>query len=164
VGCVTTLRSDNNPNGIEQRGTTLHPQWEVLTPPHQPSDTCKAVAFVRKQLMQSITIKTQPDHPLSNLNSLVFDVVEDEQILLQIINVYHKCPKSGHNLQYLFNHNLNELVPTLIMGNFNTHTVHWSLSGHASSAWADDFTDWLDINNLSICNPPGEAMWKSLNK
>jgi hypothetical protein len=66
----------------------------------------------------------------------------------------------GHKLHHLLNHDLDKLIPTLIIGDFNTHTIWWSLSECALSAWADDFTEWLDTNNLSILNLPGIPTWQ----
>jgi hypothetical protein len=51
VGRVAVLHLDDNPDGIDQIGATAHPEWEALLPRHDPDDTCKAIAFVRKPLM-----------------------------------------------------------------------------------------------------------------
>ena len=106
-------------------------------------------------------IKTQPTHPLADPNTLIFNIAEEEdEILMRIINVYHEKPALGHNLQHLFDHDLDELTPTLLVGDFNTHALWWSLPGKAPSVWASDFTTWLDTHNLTIHNPPNQPTWQ----
>ena len=77
-----------------------------------------------------------------------------------MVNIYHEHPKMGHKLHHLLNHDLDKLIPTLIIGDFNTHAIWWFLSGRAPSAWADDFTEWLNTNNLLILNPPDVPTWQ----
>lgn len=83
----------------------------------------------------------------------MLDVYEGDSILTRLINVYHEVVNHRHTLQRLFDHDLDELTPTLVVGDFNTHSHRWSLPGHEPSSWAGRFDEWLDANGLSLLNP-----------
>ncbi len=91
-------------------------------------------------------------HPLTNLNSLVLNIMEDDlmqlcpdtccslykvrytpsssymhigmpMITLHIINTYHTVLKCSYGLKYLLDHDLDETTPTLLIGDFNIYTL-----------------------------------------
>jgi hypothetical protein len=50
-------------------------------------------------------------------------------------------------------HDLDNLTPTVVMGNFNTHSPQWSLAGQPASSWGQDLTEWFDLQGLTCLNP-----------
>ena len=71
-----------------------------------------------------------------------------------IINVYHQCPtRGGHALSNLLLHKLNDQIPTLLIGDFNTHSPLWSTPDRTPDSWATTFTNWLETNGLHCLNP-----------
>ena len=91
----------------------------------------------------------------------MLDVYEGDSILTRLINVYHEVVDHRHTLQRLFDHDLDELTPTLVVGDFNTHSHRWSLPGHKPSSWVGQFDEWLDANSLSLLNPLHVPTWRS---
>jgi len=91
----------------------------------------------------------------------VLDVYEGDSVLTRLINVYHEVVDDRHTLQCLFDHDLDELTPTLVVGDFNTHSHRWSLPGHEPSSWVGRFDEWLDANGLSLLNPLHVPTWRS---
>jgi hypothetical protein len=160
-GTVATLRSDTDPTSKAQLGPTINPAWDVHLPKLAPGEACKALAYTRRSLLQSHVVHNDVTHPLANTCSLVLDIKDDNDTILKVVNTYHSQPATGHNLQYLLQHELDPLTPTLLIGDFNTHSPRWSLPDHTPSPWAHDFENWLDDNGLADINPPGIPTWHS---
>ncbi len=85
--------------------------------------------------------------------------MEGQEILLWIINIYHAINKHHHSLQHLFDHCLDDLTPTLLIRDFNTHSPRWSMPGKHPDPWADAFGDWMDENRLTLQNPDFTPTW-----
>jgi len=60
---------------------------------------------------------------------------EDNQIIARLVNMYYAIPSIGHGLQYLFNYNSNNLIPTTIIGNLNAYSTLWSVEEKTPSPW-----------------------------
>jgi hypothetical protein len=119
---IATLRSDTDPTGVSQLGVAMHPEWDAHLPKHRNGQICKAVAYSKKSLVRSHIIENVLDHPLANPNSIILDVREDNDIIARLINTYHAVPPNGHGLQYLLDHDLDDQIPTVIIGDLNTHS------------------------------------------
>src|SRR6266851_9823971 len=136
----------------------------MYLPQLMATDTCKAMAYVRKDLVDNCTVVHCPNHPLATPLSIILDIFEDPAIddmpSLQVVNVYHP-PAHNHSLGYLFHYHIDDMTPTLLIGNFNTHTPRWSMAGKTPSQWASAFLDWTDDNGLHCLNEPGAPMWFS---
>jgi hypothetical protein len=158
---VATLRSDTDPTSISQLGVAMHPEWDAHLPKHRNGDTCKAIAYTKKGLQRLHIIDNILNHPLANPNSIIIDVKEDNQVIARLINTYHAVPPTGHNLQYLFDYDAEDLIPTIIVGDFNTHLTLWSMKGKTPSAWARVFEDWLERTDFLVMNPHREPTWRS---
>jgi endonuclease/exonuclease/phosphatase family metal-dependent hydrolase len=132
---VATLRSDTDPTGTAQTGAPLNNMWETLTPNLPPDTTCKAIGYARKALARSGVIRNNTGHPLSMPNSLVVEIDLQDDTKITVINTYHAVPsRGGHDLHYLLRHEIDELTPTVLIGDFNTHAHRWSLPGRAPSS------------------------------
>jgi len=129
-----------------------------------PADTCKAMAYICKSLINNHTIVHCPNHPLTAPHSVVLDIFKDPTLddmpSLQVINVYHPLA-TNHSLGYLFHHHINNSTPILLIGDFNTHSPCWSVKGKMPSRWASALTDWMDDNGIHCLNEPGVPTWFS---
>jgi len=54
---------------------------------------------------------------------------------------------------------MDDSTPTLLIGDFNTHSRRWSLPDKKESSWAPRLLDWLNTNLLSLLNPPRIPTW-----
>ena len=160
---VATLRSDSEPNGEEQFGFPANNKWITLAPTHSNNDRPKVCAYVnRKTINQTHIVNHIPPAPLTSPTTMVIDILSptNRNTDLRIINVYHDKPPSGHTLAHLFAYATDDDTPTIIMGDFNTHSPRWSLPHSTSSAWAPAFHEWMDANGLEILNPVNQATWE----
>jgi hypothetical protein len=83
----------------------------------------------------------------------------DNHVALRLYNICHKVPKCGHGLRTVLTHDLDDLTPTAVMGDFNTYSPRWSLGGQPASSWARDLTDWFDAQGLTCLNPQDTPTW-----
>ena len=156
-GRINVSRADNDPDGVEVRGTTSNNMWDCFLPPFLPHETCKVAIYVRTGLAQRAFIRCRDDI-LSSLSCLVLDIsFRDDTI--RLVNIYHHVPPTGHGLAQILSLDLDPVVPTLVAGDFNTHGPAWSLPGATTSAWAQALDDWFENNELSLCNPLGVPTW-----
>ena len=109
-GTVMTQRLDTDPDGIQQLGPPIHGKWDVHIPKHEAGTKCKVVVYMKKRLTP--LIETNLRLLYANHSTLILDL-RDDAVLLRIVNIYHDAPKTGHNLQHLFQAQLDELTPTL---------------------------------------------------
>ena len=126
-----------------------------------PSSICVA-AYIKTDFAHTFVITNVLSHPISTPESMMLDI-SFEQELLCIINIYHRTPtdRDGHNLLHLLSSSLDPLVPTLLLGNFNTRSHIWSLPSATISPWAAELVDWFDNQGLELLNPPRSATWRS---
>ena len=111
---------------------------------------------------QTFIVNRIPPFPLLSPNSMVFDILSPtncNNIDLRVVNVYHNKPESGHTLHHIFSHELDANIPTLFLGDFNTHSPRWSFPHSSTSSWAHTFHDWMDDNGLETLNPVNEHTW-----
>ena len=163
-GTVATLRSDTDPDGTPQPGFPSNNKWLTFSPPY-PSDVRPKVCIYANRLTidQTLVINHIPPAPLLSPNSMVIDLLSPtnrDTVQLRIINVYHDKPASGHALAHLFSHTLEDIVPTILLGDFNTHSPRWSLPHSTHSSWAPAFHEWMDNNGLETLNPVNEHTWQ----
>jgi endonuclease/exonuclease/phosphatase family metal-dependent hydrolase len=162
---VATLHSNTDPLGTAQTGAPLNNMWETLTPKLPPDATCKAIGYAHKALAQSGVIQNNTGHPLSTPNSLVIEIDLQDGTKITVINTYHAVPTwGGHDLHYLLQYEINELTPTVLIGDFNTHAHRWSLPGQAPSSWGVELKKWLNQNGLQVMNPDGVPTWVGLRE
>jgi hypothetical protein len=159
---VATLRSDTDPDGISQSGFPANNKWTTLSPPHPIDVQPKVCIYTNNQTInQTLVVNHIPPAPLISPNSMVIDILSPtnrNKIDLRLVNIYHDKPSSGHALTHLFSHSLDD-IPTLFLGDFNTHSPRWSFPHSTTSPWAHSFHDWMDDNGLETLNPTNTHTW-----
>ena len=136
--------------------------WECYLPAFtDPSDVCVAI-YVKIKFSCTFAITNVLSHSLCTPESMILDISFDQE-LLRIVNIYHCTPaaRDGHNLLHLFLSTLDPLIPTLLMGDLNTHSHIWSLPTATISPWATDLVNWFDDQGFELLNPPRIATWRS---
>jgi len=161
IGTVRTARSDSDPMGTAVFGATNNNMWECFLPSFTDPDSVRVAVYVRHDLARTFSIVNHTSHPLSTVNSMVLDFTFEEEVLC-IINIYHRThDQPHHNLLHLLSNELDPLIPTLLTGDFNTHSPVWSFLYSTVSPWASDLVDWFDDQGLELLNPPCVATWDS---
>ena len=162
IGTVTTARSDTDPLGSAIPGATNNNMWDCFLPNFTDPDSVRVAAYVHYDIARTFTIHNDTSHPLSSLESMILTFSFEEEVL-RILNVYHRVPNEPrtHNLLHLFSHDLDPTIPTLVFGDFNTHSHIWSFPYSTISPWASELVDWFDNQGLELLNPPRVATWES---
>ena len=73
----------------------------------------------------------------------------------RIINIYHDTC-DNMSLQALLDLDIEATTPTLVIGNFNTHSPNRSPPNILRSYWAGRLEEWASTNLLTLANNPGE--------
>jgi hypothetical protein len=74
-------------------------------------------------------------HSLSNPNMLILDIKDDDETLICIINIYYAVlPAGGHTLHHLLKHKLCKNTLTVLVGDFYSHSLHWSIPDRTPSS------------------------------
>ena len=63
-------------------------------------------------------------------------------------------------MQALLALDIDATIPTLVIGDFNTHSRTWSPAGIPRSLWAERVEEWVTVNLLTLANNPGEITRK----
>jgi len=161
IRTVQTSQSDSDPLGTSIPGTTNNNRWECYLPSFTDPNSVRIAIYVKFNLAHTFSIVNHITHPISSPESMVLDFVFEDE-LLHIVNIYHHKPDDNHhNLYHLLSSTLDPLIPTLLLGDFNTHSHIWSFPYSTVSPWASELVDWFDNQGLELLNPPSVAMWNS---
>jgi hypothetical protein len=110
---------------------------------------------------QAITPQTEPPftvvprldlaaHPCLQILDVVFD-----NATWCVINFYHDV-RDNSCLWALTNLDIDAVIPTLVIGNFNAHSLSWSPLDIPRSRWSNQIEEWAATNLLILANNPGE--------
>jgi retrotransposon-encoded endonuclease len=88
----------------------------------------------------------------------ILDVILDDKQWC-IINFYHNI-QDNLSLQALLALKIDATTPTMVIGNFNTHSPTWSPPDTPHLHWAGCIEEWAVSNLLTLANNPGEIMCK----
>ena len=159
---IGTARKDNARHGTDVLGGAASPAWEIHYPGLTEGQRPKVMAYSRKQMRANkdtthFSIVPRLDvctHPTIQVLDLIF---ENEQ--WRVINFYHDI-RDNTCLQKLLEIDINAVIPTLIIGDFNTHSQVWSPPDISRSQWAGRLEEWAAANLLTLANNPGEITRK----
>ena len=143
-GRLVPKKSDDNPDGIEVKGTCSHPRWRTILPITSTSDPLPHIAiFLWSDLTDTLTYSVLP--AVNSYSCLGICLDTDTPIF--IFNYYHHVIDKRPNLCHLLSLTLPD-GPLILCGDFNTHSPLWSLLDLPTSPWAPTLENWLDTNNL----------------
>jgi hypothetical protein len=156
---IGTARKDEARQGVDVLGGVASPGWEILYPSIPKDHRPKVMAYARKrapntQLEPPFTVVPRLDvstHPCVQVLDIVFDTTT-----WRIINFYHDI-RDASSLRALTSLDIDELTPTLVVGDFNTHADAWSPPDVPRSRWANQIEEWAARNLLVLANNPGEV-------
>ena len=156
---IGTVRKDSAHQGVDVLGRVANPTWELIYPGTTEGQRPKVMTYVCKPSPQAhktphFTAVPRLDlglHPTLQVIDVVFD---NEK--WQVINFYHDI-RDHTSLQALLTLDIDALTPTLVVGDFNTHSRSWSPPDTPCSHWATQLEEWAAVNLLSLANNPGEV-------
>jgi len=157
-GHLIPLCSDSDPDGEVVHRFAAHPGWETFVPKHQKGDMCKVVTYVRQSLVLSrdVHIVSLTNHLAASPSSQLLEVSISGNVFL-LVNIYHHVVNHQPSLGHLLCAPLDDMLPTYVVGDFNTHSSTWSFPGATVSSWASPLEDWFEDSALTLVNPTGLA-------
>ncbi len=155
---IGTIRKDDARDGATVFGGVNSPGWELHYPAINENKKAKVLAYTRKRSWESIdspalfTATSRLDL-CAHLCVMILDLTFDETTW-RIINFYNDT--NDHSaLEALLTLDLDPIIPTLVTGDFNTHSRTWSPDGIPPSPWAERVEEWAVGNLLMLANEPG---------
>jgi endonuclease/exonuclease/phosphatase family metal-dependent hydrolase len=152
---IGVSRSDTSHEGVEVRGFVNHNMWDTFAPTVASDSTPKVVAYAQASIRGECTITNELQHPAADhCCQVLLLTVGEEQV--RIVNFYHHVEVNRPRLHRLTASSFDNTIPTILMGDFNTHSHSWSCSDIlATSTWADGLEDWLEHQTFSLLSPAG---------
>ena len=155
---IGTTRKDDARDGAAVLGGVNSPGWELHYPATTENKQAKVMAYTRKRSWEGVdspaffTATSRLDlcaHPCVMILDLTFD-----ETTWRIINFYNDV-NDRSALEALLTLDLDPIIPTLVTGDFNTHSRTWSPDGISPSPRAERVEEWAVGNLLLLANEPG---------
>jgi hypothetical protein len=155
---IGTARKDTARDGVDVLGGVASPGWEVHYPAVPEGGQAKVMAYTRKRsweytnspsLFATTTRRDLCAHPCI----MIVDISFDDRTW-RIVNFYNDV-RDQSALDTLLALDLDPIIPTLVVGDFNTHSRSWSPPGNTPSLWAGRLEEWVIGNLLVLANEPG---------
>jgi Endonuclease-reverse transcriptase len=159
-GKIHTDRSNSNPSGTPIYGGVFNDLWHCIHPTTIGNTPFKTALYLKSSLLDTLSVIHREHNPLSSASSMVIDLTLSPLDTLCIVNIYHDVPDRGHGLHHLFCSSLDPSIPTLVVGDFNTHSPLWSLPTTRPSPWGTDLETWFADNQLLCLNPEQVITWQ----
>jgi hypothetical protein len=151
---IGTTHSDTNPEGVDSLGRVANPKWDSLYPKTNCSERCKVMAY---HCITSMHFNVTNCLDLSSCHHILTLDIHLRLSSFWAINVYHNSDFCM-SLTNILNIKMDPQTPTIIGGDFNTHSWMWSPPNIRPSPWADKLEDWAVSQNLALTSPPGVLM------
>src|SRR5258707_15459531 len=140
---IGTARNDSACQGVDVLGGVASPGWEIIYAVILKGLRPKVMTYARRQATNSPLeppFTAIPHHDISSHPCLqVLDIIFDDETW-QVINFYHDTwdPTSLRALTTL---DIDATIPTLVVGDFNTHSPTWSPPDIPKSRRADQIEE-----------------------
>jgi endonuclease/exonuclease/phosphatase family metal-dependent hydrolase len=148
---ISTARSDTDPEGVDILGGVANPKWDCIYPKITHGERCKVMAYRR---ISSTHFNVTNHLDLTSRHHILTLDIHLGSSAFQAINVYHDTKHQG-SLENILGIETDPQIPTIIGGDFNTHSQSWSPPGIRPSSWADKVENWAVSQNLALTSPPG---------
>ena len=157
---ISTARSNKDKEGVDVLGAAANPRWDMVYPAtRRPDERVKVVTYVRltetdagrRRTRISATCRSDLcAHPCVQL----LDIQTGKE-KWRAINFYNDV-KDPTALDTLTSLDLDPTVPTILVGDFNTHSPSWSTPGWHKSQQADRLEMWLASQTFNLLSEPGK--------
>jgi hypothetical protein len=115
---IGILCSDTDPEGVDLLGGVANPKWDCIYPKPNHSERCKAMAYC---CLSSTHFNITNHLDLLACHHILSLDVHLRSSSFQAINIYHDTKHHG-SLDNILNIEMDLQIPTIISGDFNTHS------------------------------------------
>jgi hypothetical protein len=119
---IGTTCLDTNPEGVDNLGRVANPKWDCLYPKTNHGERCKVMAY---HCITSTHFNVTSHLDLSSCHHILTLDIHLRSSSFQAINVYHDSNFCA-SLTNILNIKTDPQTPTIIGGDFNTHSQTWS--------------------------------------
>jgi hypothetical protein len=135
---ISTTRLDTNPEGVDNLGGVANPKWDCLYPKTNCSERYKVMAYC---CITSMHFNVTNHLDLSSCHHILTLDLHLGSSSFQAMNIYHDTDFCT-SLANILNIETDPQTPTIIGGDFNTHSRMWSPPNIQPSLWVDNLEDW----------------------
>src|SRR6202453_105861 len=155
---VGTARCDTEIQGKDVFGGAANPKWDLAYPFFSSDQRAKVMTYTRihdrdhpfrKNYCRRLVRNDMIAHP----SILVTDILVD-QLTWRTINFYNDVDNPSA-LKGLMEMDLDSMIPTLLVGDFNLHSHTWSPLDWMPSHAADQVEEWLATQTFTLLSLPG---------
>ncbi len=153
-GCIGTTHSDNDPDGVPTLGLTSGADlWNPFLPKLSDGEVPKVALYVKRAVTAHACVLNDTTHPAAWATCLILTVQSGDD-MLQVMNYYHQMDDHRPTVSLLTSHSFDALTPTILVGDFNTHSPTWSMPDKLASRWAEGLEDWLKEQSFTLLSQP----------
>lgn len=134
--------------------STAHSNFTQILLNHLPNKKPRTIAYISKTFKPLVSLSREL--PIDTDIQFI-DISEGEETM-QIINIYNQKDQGDHAKRTFQRHlyGRNTSSNTIVMGDFNSHHLWWNPAIDTPNQEADELVEWIEDNNLSLLNKPGE--------
>ena len=151
---ISLSHSDTNPASSSTLGGVANNHWVCLSPHISGNTPTKTLIYIQCSLFDSLTIIPILSHSSPSPSLLLVEFTSTSGPTFYLLSVYYNIFNSSYSLTNLLFSSVNPTIPTLVLGDFNTHSHSWSLLSICPSPWATALKTWFACKNLHYLNPP----------
>ena len=159
LGPIGVARARQEREGVDVLGGAAHPNWDIHYPYFTADKRAKVMVYTRKfvcgQKRRKLGWCLVVRHDIGCHPSLLILDLHEGDTCLCVVNFYHDI-EDPSSLTALINLDLDPAVPTLLLGDFNLHSLSWSPAGLMRSAWAPAFETWALVQTFELQTPPSQ--------
>jgi endonuclease/exonuclease/phosphatase family metal-dependent hydrolase len=142
---------DTDPEGVNILNSVANPRWDCIYPRTNHGERCKVMAY---HCISSTHFNITNHLDLASCHHILSLDIHLSSSNFWAINVYHDMEHHS-SLDNILNIEMDPCTPTIIGGDFNTHSQMWSPPGIQPSPWADNLEHWAIRQNLGLASPLG---------
>jgi hypothetical protein len=154
---VGTAQCDNMIQGKDVLGGAANPKWRLAYPSFTNGQWAKVMTYIRLHNRYS---KYKPNHcqliicnDLASHPCLLISNIRSSSYYWWVINFYNDT-EDPTTLNTLLDLDLDTTIPTLIMGNFNLHSLSWSPGGWQTSRHSNRLEEWMATQTFDLLTKP----------
>ena len=156
---IGVAREDTEREGRDVLGGAAHPDWSLFYPFFTGQQRAKVMIYVRKFTRahgcKHNPIKVAPRLDLVQHNTILITDIHTGQECLRVINFYNDVDDAS-SFRALTSLNLDPTIPTILVGDFNTHSHTWSPTGWTPSPRAHTLEEWAAGQTLELQTTRGD--------
>jgi hypothetical protein len=154
---VGTARCDDKINSKDVLGGAANPRWRLAYPSITNGQRAKVMTYIR---LHNRVAKYKPNfcqlivhNDLASHPCLLITDIRAGTYYWQVVNFYNDVADPSA-LDALVGLDLDAMIPTLLVGDFNLHSPSWSPTGWDTSRRAHRLEEWAATQTLELLSKP----------